>query len=1588
MSNITNEITLLFKTRLDEKSKTEIGKNLKGLLENAVITFDEAEIKKSLQPIVQMMKMMFDKAGMAFDADKLLGMPSKQALQSMANLSIKDLQMAYDKAVANSGGINIDFGNMDLSALSSTLNGIAADVEAVNQKMANSTKKSTSEIEASINRLKPSTKVMVDGVEQAGGKLEKTVSSIEKTLERVNKPSHIYNENSATKALETAQEKYMNSVTKNDPWEVQYQHMLSFVSKYEAMSQKIKPIIDTNRPEFKNLYDTLLPKAGAAKISLEHFVDIARGNEFSEYKNQPWARESTLKNIEQVLKSGISVKGGTSDGPESTDPPNQEDGDGNDNKNKSPNPKEPASKDPNIALDEQARIEAEKKAQAEKAAAEAAEKRRIAEEKIAATVKKITVYRGLIPPEETSLTRKEILNNGDGSEWWSSNKNAAQTYADMDEGGTILKGTIVPKNPLVIDAGGRNFDEFQKMPGIKNIVDQFPKLTQLINSKADIMDIQKYINTRAAELGHDVVQFDNVNDVLNPSLFKELGSTFAVLNDNVLKVNGAFKMLSYDEQESMGDYSEKASKKDIPEYYQMPEVTENDVAVHQNNTAAITSETEAQENLNKVESQNPHTKDESSVHNANTNAIEREAQTQEQLAEKIKQTQALIKNQQAWLNTLDPYLNDANYQTSGKKAATNQLRDATNALIDYRRHPEEYDGFDNYARQKKTVNWNRAHKEAQRQGVADSVLQRYDTDAKYDYEESLQALQKERDYRAQSLQEYQKELQILQQQFDAQNQINAAKTKEPKPVDDTPKLQTENGALDEQNAKLKENIALKGQTKDVGTGGTKTTSDVVTSVQPVPAGTVSTEATELDSVRVKIEEVVTAVNTKTAAFTAESAEVQRAVGVENIALNSLKENIETVTTAVKNKTQAFTAEGAEVQRVVDAEINALNNLEQKKTNSSAGNNAPPESVQTQPISVASTEVVELDAIKTKLIEVTSAVNAKTQAFLAEQKAVKSIAQSEVSAMGQVEKSVTAVRVALNNLQTKQHKINLTVAGGEDVANISATETQTLTKLRAALQLTTKRVNEKTQAFNNEKTVVNKVVNSEINALNRLNTRVVEINKTISNLLQNLQSVKAASGNVKIPTPTPSKETQSVKDDSSTDMSSTTKKADPTKADLNSLTKQYEQLGRLQAQFSATGNLKTEQEINSLQRTIELEKNRLGLTREQITALESKRNLANADEQEAIEAEIREKNRLHYAKEEEKARKEAFKSEKQKAQREAMLGKANSAVNRAENTWMGAVGIEGNLSSSFTAEVDNYYQKLDALRRKHEELKSSKLISPEQQKELINQTVEINKMTAEIGELVAEYQKLSGSNVNPENVRSTALLPSDSMDMYKQQLTSYVREITNGQGQIKNFDATTRTLTYTVKTGAHEFTEYTAAVRRADNSLVSVQGSTKRTETFLETTKRKMKEISSYMSGMMLFYRAMSVFRQGIQYIKEIDTALTELKKVTDETEETYSKFLDTAAETAEKVGSTIQKVISSTADWARLGYSMKEAAKFAESTQILMNVSEFTDVSQATDTLISAVQAFEYTAETSMNVVDLLNTIGKQNCRNYIVIYG
>lgn len=214
----------------------------------------------------------------------------------------------------------------------------------------------------------------------------------------------------------------------------------------------------------------------------------------------------------------------------------------------------------------------------------------------------------------------------------------------------------------------------------------------------------------------------------------------------------------------------------------------------------------------------------------------------------------------------------------------------------------------------------------------------------------------------------------------------------------------------------------------------------------------------------------------------------------------------------------------------------------------------------------------------------------------------------------------------------------------------------------------------------------------------------------------------------------------------------------------------------------------------------------------------------------------------------------------------------------------------------------------------------------------------------------------------------------------QAMQAYAREVLGVNLDHAKLNETTGTLTGTFRQNNRVVNDMVVQYDKASNSLYLYNKQERESlgglPGFMNALKAKSKAIMQYIASMTSIYRVLGVLRQGVTYIKEIDAALTELRKVTDATEETYDKFLDTAAKTADKVGSTIKEVVSSTADWARLGYTIKEAAELAESTQILMNVSEFTDVNQATDSLISSIQAFKYTAEESMDVVDILNTIG------------
>lgn len=268
---------------------------------------------------------------------------------------------------------------------------------------------------------------------------------------------------------------------------------------------------------------------------------------------------------------------------------------------------------------------------------------------------------------------------------------------------------------------------------------------------------------------------------------------------------------------------------------------------------------------------------------------------------------------------------------------------------------------------------------------------------------------------------------------------------------------------------------------------------------------------------------------------------------------------------------------------------------------------------------------------------------------------------------------------------------------------------------------------------------------------------------------------------------------------------------------------------------------------------------------------------------------------------------------------------------------------------------------------------------EQKREFAQLTDQYNQAHSALDNIIKSSRKLSEKGIgDPYEIVSGTNMADEGIRM--QELQNAVNLFSNGSAKIGQFNADFTELSYTVKNADGTFTDFTAVLDRTGTKIVNVAGKTKESTSLFkgafDSLKKKSKEILTYMVSMGGLSRVFGQIKQGVQYVKEIDSALTELKKVTDETDETYAKFLKTMAQTGANVGATTSDLINMAANWARLGYNIEQAGDLAKSTAVLLNVSEFTDADKASEALISTIQAYGYAAEDSMHVVDVLNEIG------------
>ena len=299
---------------------------------------------------------------------------------------------------------------------------------------------------------------------------------------------------------------------------------------------------------------------------------------------------------------------------------------------------------------------------------------------------------------------------------------------------------------------------------------------------------------------------------------------------------------------------------------------------------------------------------------------------------------------------------------------------------------------------------------------------------------------------------------------------------------------------------------------------------------------------------------------------------------------------------------------------------------------------------------------------------------------------------------------------------------------------------------------------------------------------------------------------------------------------------------------------------------------------------------------------SKRRGQISDEEmadlEAISAKIKEQSNIHAA----------------QAKRNAIQKSGQTKL----ATLLGAADNAG-ISSSVAGEA-----AINKVKKVYEELAAAQMELPkdptlEQERNVARLEAAYDQATASLKNLISETNNLAKKAIwsNPVDVGGLDKAGK------KNAMIEAIKANHDGNIKLGQLSGDGNKMGYSVQNADKSWSHFTATLNQAGTVIASTNGRLKDTDGTLKGMIRgsfeKMKNALQVFTGYDLFFRGIEEIRRGVGYITEIDTALTELKKVTDETDESYAKFLQTMSKTGSAIGANVSNLTNMAADWARLG---------------------------------------------------------------------
>lgn len=164
---------------------------------------------------------------------------------------------------------------------------------------------------------------------------------------------------------------------------------------------------------------------------------------------------------------------------------------------------------------------------------------------------------------------------------------------------------------------------------------------------------------------------------------------------------------------------------------------------------------------------------------------------------------------------------------------------------------------------------------------------------------------------------------------------------------------------------------------------------------------------------------------------------------------------------------------------------------------------------------------------------------------------------------------------------------------------------------------------------------------------------------------------------------------------------------------------------------------------------------------------------------------------------------------------------------------------------------------------------------------------------------------------------------------------------------------------------------------AQNSSKALNVTNDKAQSLTTTFAKAASKFSLWIGVTSLFFGTVRAIQSGISSIVELDSAITNLKKVSDELGESVGikQFTLDMNKMAISVGHSTTAAIDAVTEFKKLGYSLSESTELAKNALVYSNIGDI-DIGDATKSITSTLAGFNLTAKDTIKIIDAVNEVG------------